>query len=267
MSAPADPPDQAPDTPPPEMHAEAAPVPEAGASAAGTGAAPALQPNPAHTVASAVKLPPSARLDYKVSGGARGLTYHANAELVWHNSGSLYEARMTVSALFIGSRSMTSQGHINPDGLAPGRFADKYKNEVAAHFEPDKGQVSFSANTPTLPWVKGMQDRVSVFFQLGGMLAAQPQGFPVGSTLSMMTVGPRDADGWTFVVEPSEKLVLPFGEIVAVKLSRQPRKAFDQKVEVWYAPQMDYLPVRSKITQSNGDFVDQQLSAVETTPP
>jgi hypothetical protein len=227
---------------------------------------PTLPPGPRQTLVSAIKLPESARLDYKVTGGAKGLIYHANAELNWHNTGSDYEASMTVRALFIGSRSMASKGQIVGEGLAPGRFADKYKNEVAAHFEPDKGQVSFSANTPTVPWVKGMQDRVSVFFQLAGMLAGNPEGFPVGSTISMVTVGPRDADGWTFLVESGEKLQLPFGELNTIKLSRQPRKEFDQKVEIWYAPSLGYLPVRSKITQSNGDFVDQQLNAIGKPP-
>lgn len=242
--------------------ASAVPTPDPTASAATAGGLPALPPGPRQTVVTAVKLPESARLDYKVTGGARGLNYHATAELSWLNTGSNYDASMTVRALFIGSRSMASKGQIVSEGLAPGRFADKYKSEVAAHFEPDKGQVSFSANTPTVPWIKGMQDRVSVFFQLAGMLAASPEGFPVGSTISMITVGPRDADGWTFLVESAEPLALPFGELKTLKLSRQPRKEFDQKVEIWYAPSLGYLPVRSKITQSNGDFVDQQLSAM-----
>ncbi len=243
--------------------AATAAMPAASAPIAGElPALPPLPPGPRQTVVTAIKLPESARLDYKVTGGARGLNYHANAELNWHNTGSDYEASMTVHALFIGSRSMGSKGQIVGEGLAPGRFADKYKSEVAAHFEPDKGQVSFSANTPTVPWIKGMQDRVSVFFQLAGMLAGNPEGFPVGSTISMVTVGPRDADGWTFLVEAGEKLKLPLGELNTLKLSRQPRKEFDQKVEVWYAPSLGYLPVRSKITQSNGDFVDQQLNTV-----
>jgi len=146
--------------------------------------------------------------------------------------------------------------------LAPTRFSDKYKTEVAAHFEPEKGQITFSANTPSVPWIKGVQDRVSVFLQLGGMLAGNPAGFPVGSTISMYTVGPRDADTWTFLVEAEEKITLPYGELSTLRLSRQPKREYDQKVEIWYAPSLGYLPVRNKITQHNGDFVDQQLTAV-----
>ncbi|MEO8388075.1 MAG: DUF3108 domain-containing protein [Polaromonas sp.] len=210
----------------------------------------------------AVALPENARLQYKMTGSAKGLTYHAGAELRWHYDSGKYDALLEVSALFLGSRSMTSTGQVGPEGLAPTRFSDKSRSEVAAHFEPDKGQIIFSANTPTVPWIKGAQDRVSVFIQLSAMLAGNPAGFPTGSTISIYTVGPRDADTWTFRVESEEKLALPYGEMETLKLTRQPRREFDQKVEIWYAPSLGYLPVRSKITQQNGDFIDQQLSAI-----
>lgn len=207
-------------------------------------------------------LPASVQLDYKMTGSAKGLTYYANGELAWQNTGSVYNASMTVKALFIGSRTLSSTGQVSDQGLAPRRFTDKSRTEVAAHFEPDKGQISFSANTPTLPWTQGAQDRVSVFMQLGGMLAGNPAAFPVGSQISMRTVGPRDADTWTFLVENEERLSLPFGELATLKLSRKPRHEYDQKLEIWYAPALGYLPVRNKITQANGDFVDQELKTL-----
>ena len=229
-------------------------------------AQPSTGPKP--TVVTAISLPGSARLQYKVVGTSKGLNYFADAELNWSNNGSRYDATMKVSALFVGSRSMTSSGAVTPTGLAPTRFADKYKSELAAHFEADKGKVSFSANTPDVPWMDGAQDRVSVFLQLGGMLAAGPggaagpAGFAVGSSITVYTVGPRDADTWTFLVEATEQLSLPGGDMATLKLTRKPRREYDQKVEVWYAPSLGYLPVRNRITQANGDFVDQQLKAV-----
>lgn len=225
--------------------------------------APAEPPaGPSQTPVTAMALPESARLDYKMTGSVKGLTYHANAELGWQNTGATYNAQMKVGALFIGARSHVSTGQVNAEGLAPTRYSEKSRSEVAAHFEPDKGQISFSANTPPALWVKGAQDRTSVFFQLAGMLAGNPAGFPVGSSISLYTVGPRDADTWTFLVEAEEKLDLPFGEMATLKVTRQPRREYDTKVEIWYAPSLNYLPVRNKITQHNGDFADQQLSAV-----
>lgn len=251
--------DYVPDAPSPsDLLAEAA----ARADAPAAGASEAAPAGPAEAQVAAIVLPASMVLDYKMTGNAKGMNYFANAELRWRNSGDAYDALMRVSALFLGSRSMASTGQLGPEGLAPTRFSDKSRTEVAAHFEPEKNQISFSANTPTQPWVKGAQDRVSVFMQLGGMLAGNPAGFPAGSTISIYTVGPRDADTWTFLVEAEEKIALPFGELAAVKLTRQPRREFDQKVEIWYAPALGYLPVRNRITQSNGDFIDQQLSAL-----
>ncbi|MEC5211902.1 hypothetical protein RCH06_000435 [Polaromonas sp. CG_9.5] len=232
------------------------------AATAPASAAAAPPPGASQTPVTAMALPASVQLDYKMTGSAKGLTYHANGELAWQNTGSVYNASMTVKALFIGSRTLSSTGQVSDQGLAPSRFTDKSRTEVAAHFEPDKGQISFSANTPTLPWTQGAQDRVSVFMQLGGMLAGNPAAFPVGSQISLRTVGPRDADTWMFLVEAEERLSLPFGELATLKLSRKPRHEYDQKLEIWYAPALGYLPVRNKITQANGDFVDQELKTL-----
>ena len=246
-----------------EAEPPAQPVaPTAVAATAPASAASAPPPSASQTPVTAMALPASVQLDYKMTGSAKGLTYYANGELVWQNTGNVYNASMTVKALFIGSRTLSSTGQVSDQGLAPSRFTDKSRTEVAAHFEPDKGQISFSANTPTLPWTPGAQDRVSVFMQLGGMLAGNPAAFPVGSQISLRTVGPRDADTWTFLVENEERLSLPFGELATIKLSRKPRHEYDQKLEIWYAPALGYLPVRNKITQANGDFVDQELKTL-----
>jgi hypothetical protein len=237
-------------------------TPVAAAPAASAPAAAPASPSPAPVTA--MRVPASAQLSYKMTGSAKGLTYHAKAELLWQHSGasSSYDASLTVSALFLGARSMRSRGQVSAQGLAPSRFSDKSRTEVAAHFEPDKGQVSFSANTPSVPWVQGAQDRVSILIQLGAMLAGNPAGFADGASISIYTVGPRGADTWTFRVEGVEMLQLPVGEMATLKLSRQLRHDYDQQLEVWYAPALGFLPVRNKITQANGDFVDQQLSDV-----
>ena len=248
-----------------QLAASSLPPPSSAVTSA-TAVATALPAGPQTTPVTAINLPGSTQLFYKMTGTSKGLTYHANAELGWNNSGSQYEAYMKVSALFLGARSMTSAGQITASGLAPTRFADKFRSELAAHFQPEKGKITFSANTPDAPWIEGAQDRVSVFLQLGGMLAAKPDAFPVGSEITLYTVGPRDADTWTFTVEAEEKLKLLKGDVATIKLTRKPRREFDQKVEIWYAPSLAYLPVRNRITQSNGDFIDQQLSEFGARP-
>ncbi len=219
----------------------------------------AAQPEPAQSP-SALSIPSSVRLSYKMTGLSRGLNYHANGELNWRREANRYESSMVVSAFLLGSRSMTSVGEVTADGLAPKRFGDKARNELAAHFDADKGKITFSANRPELPWQRGAQDRLSVFFQLAGLLAGQAGAVPTGTRIALYTVGPRDAETWTFIVDSIENLNLPVGDIKALRVTREPLREFDQKIETWFAPSMSYWPVRIKITQSNGDFVDQQLS-------
>ena len=214
------------------------------------------------TVVTAISLPGSVRLQYKVIGLSKNLNYQATSELNWKTDGESYDAVMKVSAFLVGSRSMASVGKITNTGLAPKRFADRFRTELAAHFEADKCKIVFSANTPDAPWIDGVQDRVSVFMQLAGMLAANPSGFPTGNDITFLTVGPREADTWTFVIEAEENLDLMNAPMAALKLTRKPRKEFDQKVEIWFAPSLGYLPVRSRITQHGGDFIDQQLTAI-----
>jgi len=215
------------------------------------------------TDVSAFKAPDSAKLKYQVNGQAKGLNYWASAELNWQQDGSAYEARLEVSAFLLGSRVQVSKGTLGVEGLMPTRFGDKTRSELAAHFQRDKGIISFSANSPDAPLLKGAQDRLSVVLQLSSLLAADPTRFPTGTMLSFQTVSQREAEVWQFLVEKEELLPLPFGEINAIKLNRKPRREFDQQIELWFAPTLGYLPVRLRITNANGDFVDQLLSKAE----
>jgi hypothetical protein len=206
---------------------------------------------PAHT------LPGSQRLKYTITGEVRSLTYHASAELLWQNDGNAYEARLEVGAFLLGSRVQTSTGRITAEGLAPKRFSDKVRSEVAAHFERDKGKVIFSANTPEVPLQPGAQDQLSIFVQLASLLAGEPERYPPGSAIEMQAVGAREADSWRFTVDGPELLHLPGGDQATVKLTRAPRQTYDLTVELWLAPALGYLPARIRLTQNNGDFIDQ----------
>ena len=219
---------------------------------AGTGQAPRTAPPP-------VRLPPPTRLAFDVNGQAKKFTYQARAELLWQHDGSRYEARQELSAFLIGSRAQRSVGAITAQGLLPERFSDRSRSEQAAHFDYAKGRVTFSANTPEAPMGPGAQDRLSVFIQLGAMLAADPGRFVPGTQVTLTTVSARSADRWTFTIEGPETLDLPSGPTPVLKLQRLPRKDYDQKAELWVAPALGYLPVRIRLTQANGDFADLQL--------
>lgn len=206
------------------------------------------------------QVPKPARLSYQVL--TNKFPYRLGAELLWQPSGEQYEARLQISA-FGQARVQTSRGQITPQGLAPLRFSDKFRSEVAAHFNRAQGKVTFSANTPDVALRPGAQDRLSVLVQLAAMLASAPQSYPPASSITIQTIGPRAADSWQFTVGDAETLNLPGGQQATLKLLRNPREPFDQKVEVWLAPALGYLPARIRITEANGDYVDQLWLASE----
>jgi Protein of unknown function (DUF3108) len=213
--------------------------------------------------ASAFKVPAPVFLKYQVLGMSKQMNYSAWAEFSWQHDGQRYDSKLEVGAFLLGSRSQTSQGTLGAEGLMPQRFGDKFRTEVASHFQRDKGVISFSNNAPEVPMLKGAQDRLSVVMQIAALLSAEPERYPVGTMLSFQTVATRDAEVWLFLVEKSETLQLPYGDVPTIKINRKPRKEFDQTIELWFAPSIDYLPVRLRVTNANGDFVDQQLRKVE----
>ena len=121
----------------------------------------------------------------------------------------------------------------------------------------------FSNNRPEAALAAGMQDRLSVVVQLSMLVASEPARFAPGTQVVIPTASTREAEDWTFRVEGEEDLELPGGRVRALKLLRLPRREFDQKVELWLAPGKDYAPVRLRLTNPDGGWVDQRWSSTD----
>jgi len=207
--------------------------------------------------------PAPVRLKYDIRGKEKSFPYSINGELLWQQDGKTYDARLEISHFLLGAKVQTSTGQLTPQGLEPTRFGDKFRSEVAAHFERSKNKVTFSANTPDVPLLAGAQDQVSVFMQVASMMAGAPGDFPAGTTLTFQAIGPRSSASWTFTVGDFEKLDLPGGEVNAVRLWRDPTGPYEPKGEIWLAPSMGYMPVRIRLSKSEDDFSDMRWSATK----
>jgi hypothetical protein len=230
-------------------------------STAVVGAAPA-RPTPP-TPARAFAVAPSAHFHYDVTAQTKGFTLKGQAQLDWQNENGRYEAQLHMAAPFVRTRVQRSTGLVTAEGLAPLRFSDKSRNEEAAHFDREQGKVIFSSNKPEAPLEPGAQDRLSIVMQLGAIVGGAPSKFPAGSQITVQTASTKEAEPWTFTVEGEETLDLPGGRTGTVRLTRNPRKQYDVKVELWLAPGAAYAPVRLRLTQPNGDWVDQQWSSTD----
>ncbi len=236
------------------------PAPAETRTQAASPASPPTQAAAQRSAASTSALPPaSVQLLYDVSGSAKGLNYRASSTLDWAQADGRYNARLEMRIALLGSRVQTSTGRVTANGLLPERFSDKSRSERAAHFDRTRQTIRFSNNQPDASLQAGAQDRLSLFMQLAGLLQAQASAYPVGQVISLQVAGTSDAEVWRFRVAEDDTLTLPVGTLRARHLVREPREPRDSLVELWFAPERGHLPVRIRITQENGDRVDQQL--------
>lgn len=257
------------------MASGSATTPAASAAVAGS-AAGTPAPIPAELIAlsrAPAKAPPSFTLEYDMQGEAKKLKYHASGTLQWTNHGDQsYQMAYTISAFLVGKRTQVSQGTLGPNGLRPDRFADQWRGEKAASFartpdaSPDvaQGQIQFSAGNPEVPLLPGAQDQVSMFVQLLALFNADAGRYPPGSTLLLQAAGPRNAPLFRFRVDPEETVHAGGQEHHAIKLTQVRSAGQNKRIEMWLAPwsssgQTHYLPVRMRISEDNGNFVEQTL--------
>jgi len=232
-------------------------------AAAASSTPPAAATRPAKALPEGLTAWPSAVLHYEVAVQARGVALAGTATLDWQQDGSRYDARLALAAPGLRPRVQESSGAIGPAGLVPERFSDRSRGEQATHFDPAAGRVVFSNNQPEAGWVPGMQDRLSVVLQLAMLAAAHPERFSPGTEVAIPTATTREAGEWVFRVLGEEDLQLPGASVRALRLERLPRREFDQKVELWLAPGLAYAPVRLRLTNPDGGWVDQRWSSTD----
>jgi Protein of unknown function (DUF3108) len=258
-------------TPPPEQP-PTTPVETATPAPEPVQAIPTATPTPA--TAEAGVPPPaftalnSGRHTYKALFTKDASTTHGKAEVRWQQDGEKYMLSLSASVLMFEAIAWKSTGLMSPLGLQPERFSDKRfrKSEVAAHFDRVQNKITFSANAPDAVLQTDAQDRISIIWQLAGLLSAEPARYPPGSNISIQTIDATEAQMWMFTVNEPETLNLDSGAQIALRLTRNPRLEFDRKIELWFAPALGYLPVRFRQTHTNGNSEDMVWQSTQALP-
>lgn len=212
-------------------------------------------------------MPPSRVLSYQLSGMDKGLHYHASGELRWQHNDQAYALTLSVRAFLVGSRQWRSVGQIDATGLAPRRFSDSWRNERAAHFDRAQQRVVFSSNSKPAALQPGAQDQVSLYVQLAAAMAGEPERFAPGTRLQVQTVTVRDAAPWSLVLQGTEVMHLEGQSLQVSRWVCQPRNQYESRVEFWVAAQQAWLPVRIRITQASGSYIDLLWRGTEPLPP
>lgn len=232
---------------------------------------PAAPPAPPASAATpAFEWPPSTRLTYTLAGNYRG-EVHGNARVQWVRAGLRYQVHLDVaigpSFAPLISRRMTSDGELGEGGLVPQRYDEATKlpfqspRRATVQFAP--GQVVL-ANGSLREAPAAVQDTASQFVQLTWLFTTRPELLRVGNSIELPLALPRRVDRWHYDVVAQERLATPVGEIETFHL--KPRRAEQRprgelSAEVWFAPTLQYLPVRIRIQQDPETYVDLVMDA------
>jgi hypothetical protein len=238
-------------------------VADAAAPASAAAADPAAPPASAPGGAT-FTWPKATRVSYLLTGYWRG-DLSGRAEVEWIRIGARYQVNVDIFAgpefAPIFSRRMTSEGSLGETGLAPDRYDEdtqvvmRDRRRVSVLFE---GEGIVLANGQKRERLRGVQDTASQFIQFTWLFGTQPDRLRLGNSFDVPLALPRSMSVWTYDVAAEETLHTPFGPLATFHLKprRETRKPGDWLVDMWFAPELRFLPVRIRIEQETGSFVD-----------
>lgn len=222
-----------------------------------------------------MQAPDSVELQYQLLGkNAEGSSGNnsGTASLRWEKQENAHYQLLWQQRLAGKSSQMQSTGVLGAAGLAPLRYSESGsgKSEVATHFVADKGQIIFSNNSPSALRPAGVQDRISVLIQLGGILAAQYEAQALSEAIDTPVASASQMRVWRWQVlglQPALPVVQKtLGEDANARWlavrhdpSLDGGQAWEPTITVWYDSN-GFLPMRIESRYPNGQVLDAQLA-------
>ena len=213
--------------------------------------------------------PADTQLRYALGGNFRG-ELHGDARVLWQHEGARYQASVQLDVGLLLSMNLTSQGRITPQGLAPAVYEEQVRQRRRSlRLEDEDIRLNSGERVPR---PAGVQDAASQFVELSHQLATGRVRAEPGARIQLWLARPGGVDEWAYDVVGEETLQLPqLGAVRAIHLKPRPlAKAGDAAqpgkgivAEIWFAPTLQYLPVRILLTQGEGTFVDLLVKTIE----
>lgn len=228
-------------------------VAEAAATPASAPATPALDRWPGDT-----------RLSYRLGGRFRSGDLYGDARVQWQREGDRYQVRVDIDVTLFATLVMTSQGTVTPDGLMPRAYEEQTPRRRRSAL---LGETTLSLeNGKTFARPPGVQDTASQFVELAHRFTTGKEKLEVGQSVSFPMARPGGLDHWTYDVVGREMLQTPnLGTVEAFHLKPRPlaNPRGNITAEMWFAPSLQYLPVRIKVMMGSEATVDLLVDRIE----
>ncbi|MEJ8839924.1 DUF3108 domain-containing protein [Ramlibacter sp. AN1133] len=258
--------EQQPEPPPQEEVVAQAPEPAASQPVAAASAPAAAASAPPSDVAALDQWPADTRLTYDVKGEYRN-PVSGTAHVQWQRDGNRYQVRLDVTIRIVVpiTQTLTSQGEVTAAGLIP-RAYEEMRTGGKRRVTQLGDEVVVLEKGTTVPRPPGVQDTASQFVELAQRFATGRDVLAVGRTVKVWLARPGGVDEWTYDVTERQVLSLPLmGDVETFHL--KPRVPLNPRgnitAEMWFAPSLQYLPVKIKVIMGNEAWLDLVVDRIE----
>lgn len=165
-----------------------------------------------------------------------------------------------------GLLDLKSSGSLRSFGIAPEQYVERIEianRELRADLDWQARVVRFTGRGAGQPagFLEGVQDPLSLQFHLPLLAQAYPARFVPGSEIDVQ-VARRNVEAYRFRALDFEEVRVGDKEVRALKLDRPKGRDATRRVELWLAPDYQWLPVRLRFTDTNEEVWDSVLAAL-----
>jgi hypothetical protein len=165
-----------------------------------------------------------------------------------------------------GLLDLRSSGSLQGFGIAPEKYVERIEianRELRAEFDWLTRVIQFAGRGAGQPagFLEGVQDPLSLQFHLPLLAQAYPARFTPGADISIQ-VARRNIETYVFRAEGFEPVRIGDRDVHALKLDRPRGPKATRRVEIWMAPEYQWLPVRLRFTDTNDEVWDSVLAVL-----
>jgi hypothetical protein len=208
------------------------------------------------------KPPASLTLAYDARLTKGILDISGETKLTFARKHDQYEFTSETVVLGLFRATQASRGSLQDGRLVPVEYREDRTGRpgVRTTIDWSAGRVSFSRgpdrSTGQAPTQPLLQDRLSLLLQIGMEMRARP----LDPSIELPVAGARSVSQQKLERRGEETISVPLGSVVTVKYER-PMDPDDDRIEVWLAPSLCWLPVRIRYSDHKGGVIDHRLRA------
>jgi hypothetical protein len=253
--------------------AASAPVAAASAPAAVASApvaaasAPAVAASgpPANPFVAQSDWPSDTKLSYELGGVLYGGPLYGDARVEWQREGTRYQVRLDLDVKYFTNFVMMSQGEVTDAGLQPQAYQEYRPGRKVRAMKFGEDSVALD-NGKTVPRPPGLQDSVSQFVDLAHRFSTGRESLEVGHVVPLPLGRPGGVDNWVYDVVARETVhTTQLGDVDAYHLKPRPldKPRGDITADIWFAPSLQYLPVKIRISMGTSHYLDLVVDHIE----